>query len=55
MVEMIRLRIFSEDGRYYIRRQVRRDWFPVLDNEGREVSSDTYEEAVELLNKYINK
>lgn len=55
MVEMNRLRIFKENGWFFIRRKVRNDWLDVLDEEGNPVKSETYEEAVELLNLYINR
>ena len=54
-VEMNRLRIFNENGLYYIRRKVRNDWFPVLDEKCNDLCTDDYEKAVILLNEYINK
>lgn len=48
MTEMNRLRIFEEDEKFFIRRKVRNDWFPVIGKDGKELCADNYEKAVDL-------
>ena len=54
MTEMNRLRIFEEDEKFFIRRKVRNDWFPVMGKDGKELCADNYDKAVDLLVEYIN-
>ena len=46
MTEMNRLRIFEEDEKFFIRRKVRNDCFPVIGKDGKELCADNYYKAV---------
>ena len=56
MTEMNRLRIFEEDEKFFIRRKVRNDWFPVIGKDGKELCADNYDKMrfVEMQCNRIN-